>query len=60
MNGKKFKSLEVKEQVNYINKLLKQGYTLDNIRLTLGIGKNYIGKTFKKEGYKKRVILEVK
>ncbi len=51
MNGDKFKSLEVKEQVNYINELLKKGDTVDNIRLNLGIGKNYIGNTFKANGY---------
>lgn len=51
MNGEQFKALEVKEQVNYINELLKKGYTVDNIRLTLGIGKNYIGNTFKANGY---------
>lgn len=51
MNGDKFKSLEVKEQVNYVNELLKKGDTVDNIRLTLGIGKNYIGNTFKANGY---------
>lgn len=51
MNGDKFKSLEVKEQVNYVNELLKKGDTVDNIRLNLGIGKNYIGNTFKANGY---------
>ena len=51
MNGEQFKALEVKEQVNYINELLKKGDTVDNIRLTLGIGKNYIGNTFKANGY---------
>lgn len=51
MNGEQFKALEVKEQVNYINELLKKGDTVDNIRLNLGIGKNYIGNTFKVNGY---------
>ena len=55
MDGEKFKSLEVKEQVKYINELLKQGDTVDNIRMTLGIGKNYIGKTFKANGYIKEL-----
>ena len=51
MNGDKFKALRVKDQVDYVNELLKKGDTVDSIRLNLGIGKNYIGKTFKKEGY---------
>ena len=51
MNAEQFKALEVNKQVEYINELLKKGDTVDNIRLTLGVGKNYIGNTFKANGY---------
>lgn len=53
MTGEQFKSLELEQQVEYVNGLLKQGDTVDNIRITLGIGKNYIGNNFSKGGYKK-------
>lgn len=53
MNGEQFKALELEQQVEYINGLLEQGGTVDNIRLELGVGKNYIGNTFKKGGYVK-------
>lgn len=51
MNGEQFKALEVDKQVKYINELLKKGDTVDSIRLALGVGKNYIGNTFKSNGY---------
>lgn len=51
MNGEQFKALELEQQVEYVNGLLEQGDTVDNIRMTLGVGKNYIGNTFKNGGY---------
>ena len=51
MNGEQFKVLELEQQVEYINELLTAGDTVDNIRIALGVGKNYIGNTFKKGGY---------
>lgn len=51
MNGEQFKTLELEQQVEYINELLEQGDTVDNIRIALGVGKNYIGTNFKKGGY---------
>ena len=51
MNGEQFKALEVEQQVEYVNGLLEQGDTVDNIRTVLGVGKNYIGNNFKKGGY---------
>ena len=51
MTGEQFKALGLEQQVEYINGLLEQGDTVDNIRMTLGVGKNYIGNTFKKGGY---------
>lgn len=53
MNGEQFKALGLEQQVEYINGLLEQNDTVDNIRMTLGIGKNYIGNNFSKGGYKK-------
>ena len=53
MNGEQFKALEVEQQVEYINGLLEQGDTVDNIRIALGVGKNYIRNSFKKGGYVK-------
>ena len=53
MNGEQFKALEVEQQVEYVNGLLEQGDTVDNIRTVLGVGKNYIGNNFKKGGYTK-------
>ena len=53
MNGEQFKALEVEQQVEYINGLLEQGDTVDNIRIALGVGKNYIRNSFSKGGYKK-------
>ena len=53
MTGIEFKSLGLEQQVEYINGLLEQGDTVDNIRSVLGVGKNYIGNNFSKCGYKK-------
>lgn len=51
MNGEQFKALGLEQQVEYINSQLEQGDTVDNIRVVLGVGKNYIGTNFKKGGY---------
>lgn len=51
MNGEQFKELDIESKVKYINKLLEQGDSVDNIRMNLGVGKNYIANTFKKYGY---------
>lgn len=53
MTGEKFKALALEQQVEYINSQLEQGETVDNIRIALGVGKNYIGNNFKKGGYVK-------
>ena len=53
MNGEQFKGLGLEQQVRYINSRLEQGATVDNIRIALGVGKNYIGNNFKKGGYVK-------
>ena len=52
MNSTDFKELDIKSKVKYVNELLQQGDSVDNIRTTLGIGKNYIADTLSKGGYK--------
>lgn len=52
MSGNEFKGLDIESKVKYVNELLQQGDSVDNIRTTLGIGKNYIANTFGKGGYK--------
>ena len=52
MNSTDFKELDIESKVKYVNELLQQGGSVDNIRTTLGIGKNYIANTFAKDGYK--------
>ena len=52
MNSTDFKELDIEYKVKYVNELLQQGDSVDNIRINLGVGKNYIGNTFKGHGYK--------
>lgn len=52
MNSTDFKALDIEYKVKYVNELLQQGDSVDNIRINLGVGKNYIGNTFKDQGYK--------
>lgn len=52
MNSTDFKELDIESKVKYVNELLQQGDSVDNIRINLGVGKNYIGNTFKEDGYK--------
>ena len=52
MSGNEFKGLDIESKVKYVNELLQQGDSVDNIRTTLGIGKNYIANKFGKGGYK--------
>lgn len=51
ITGSEFKALEVHEQVQFVNDCLTNGYSVEQIRMKLGIGKNYISNTFKREGY---------
>lgn len=51
MTSEQFKDLDIEQQVTYVNELLQQGDSVDNIRVTLKVGKNYIANTFKKYGY---------
>ncbi|MEG0181532.1 MAG: hypothetical protein RR657_06535 [Peptostreptococcaceae bacterium] len=52
MNGIEFKTLDTINQVEYINNQLSNGNSVDNIRIELGVGKNYIANTLKSKGYK--------
>ena len=52
MNSTDFKEFDIESKVKYVNELLQQGDSVDNIRTTLGIGKNYIANKFGKGGYK--------
>lgn len=51
MNKDEFNSLEVMEQIEYINKLLKDNMTLTSISKGLGIGRSTIRDRFKKLNY---------
>ena len=51
MNKTEFNSLDVMEQIEYINKSLLNGNTLTNICKSIGIGRSTIRDRFKKVGY---------
>ena len=51
MNKTEFNSLEVLEQIEYINKSLLEGNTLTNICKSIGIGRSTIRDRFKKVSY---------
>lgn len=51
MNKDEFNSLEVIEQIEYVNKLLKDNMTLTSISKDLGIGRSTIRDRFKKLKY---------
>ena len=51
ITGTEFKALEIQEQVQFVNDCLTNGYSVDQIRMKLGIGKNYIANKFKYKGY---------
>lgn len=51
MNKDEFNSLGVMEQIEYINKLLKDNMTLTSISKTLGVGRSTIRDRFKKLNY---------
>ncbi|MFR3071864.1 MAG: hypothetical protein ACLTK8_03420 [Paeniclostridium sp.] len=52
MNKDEFNSLEVIEQIEYVNKLLKDNMTLTSISKGLGIGRSTIRDRFKKLEYR--------
>lgn len=51
MKRDKFDTLEVIEQIKYINKRLLEGFTLTNLCKDIGIGRSTIRDRFKRVGY---------
>lgn len=63
MNKEQFKSLDILSQIEYVNKILKEGKTLTVFSEEVGISRKTISKNFSKLGYKysqskKQYILE--
>ena len=52
MDKEQFNSLEVIEQINYINDKLSEGNTLSKLAKEIGIGRSTISDRFNKVGYK--------
>lgn len=51
INGKTFKDLDIKEQIDYLNSKLVEGQTVTNIRKDLGIGEKWLQRNIKSYGY---------
>lgn len=63
MNKEQFKNLDILEQIEYVNNILKEGKTLTSFSEEIGISRKTISKNFSKAGYKysqskKQYILE--
>ncbi len=52
MNKEQFKSLDILNQIEYVNKILKEGKTLTTFSEEVGISRKTISKNFSKAGYK--------
>lgn len=52
MNKEQFKSLDILNQIEYVNKILKEGKTLTAFSEEVGISRKTISKNFSKAGYK--------
>ena len=52
MDKEQFNSLEIIEQINYINNKLSEGNTLTKLSKEIGIGRSTITDRFNKVGYK--------
>ena len=52
MDKEQFNSLEIIEQINYINDKLSEGNTLSKLAKEIGIGRSTISDRFNKVGYK--------
>lgn len=52
MNKEQFKNLDILEQIDYINNILKEGKTLTSFSEELGMSRKAISKNFSKAGYK--------
>lgn len=63
MNKEQFKNIDMFEQIEYVNNILKKGKTLTSFSEEIGISRKTISKNFSKAGYKysqskKQYILE--
>ncbi|WP_075809111.1 hypothetical protein [Paraclostridium sordellii] len=52
MNKKKFKNLDILDQIEYVNNILKEGQTLTKFSEEIEISRKTISKNFSKAGYK--------
>lgn len=52
MNKEQFKNIEIFEQIEYVNNILKEGKTLTSFSEEIGISRKTISKNFSKAGYK--------
>ena len=52
MNREEFKNLDILNQIEYVNKILKEGKTLTAFSEEVGISRKTISKNFSKAGYK--------
>ncbi|AUN19950.1 hypothetical protein RSJ22_00180 (plasmid) [Clostridium botulinum] len=57
MQKQEFNNLKIEQQIQYINNLLEEGYTLTKSCKSIGIARSTIGGRFSKEGYKYNEIL---
>ena len=53
MNKDNFNKLDVLEQIKYINRSIKDGYTISGICKEIGIGRSTISDRFKKNGFER-------
>lgn len=52
MNREDFKNLDIRSQINYVNKILKEGKTVTDFSKDIGISRKIISKNFSESGYK--------
>ncbi|MEX6588260.1 hypothetical protein [Paraclostridium bifermentans] len=52
MNKEQFKDIDIFEQIEYVNNILKEGKTLTSFSEEIGISRKTISKNFSKAGYK--------
>ncbi|HBJ1686095.1 TPA: hypothetical protein LA468_003313 [Clostridium botulinum] len=57
MQKQEFNNLKTEQQIQYINSLLEEGYTLTKACKNIGIARSTVGKRFVKEGYKYNDVL---
>lgn len=52
LNREDFKKLDILSQINYVNKILKEGKTVTDFSKDIGISRKIISKNFSESGYK--------